>query len=463
MAQNQPVLFKEKSMVFIANQVTQRLIETHLILEHFPTAQRLYQYLHWTMRMSKVAHAMAQFEGRNGGKVLLIDVELHDHRQQRLYALCTPNDVVTQQTQPWQLANLLTAPQLINMLDIEYQALPRGVRAVSRQFAGYRQFSNLKMFKKQLQKMESRRKPMRYGHLKSVKTGNGKKTSTSKGKGARNDDDILTVSFSTFYGAVRRALADNQRDLIPIVSIISKKTRSRGPKLEDFSVDYLLPVQMGPHSVGVVYRDTDCSMVLLDGYDISNKAILCNPSFDIQSLNWFSNQYDRLKVVSDEEWMRSVQSTKSVDSVPMTTPMLGREDSLHSNASNYSVDTVETSNTVLSSRCESRSPILSAYSTQSTRSWSPSSSQSAYPIPAMSTMTDLTLTPPPSTPNMVMAVTPEPVVTVGDVASHSTAALMAYNLQYVNQLMANAMQQKVYFKEALVKNAQFMRELHLRQ
>ena len=92
-----PVYFKEKSMVFIANQVTQQLIESQFILEQFPTAQRLYQYLHWTMRMSKVAHTVSKFVGQNGGEVLVIDVELHDQSGQRLYALCTPNDVVTNQ------------------------------------------------------------------------------------------------------------------------------------------------------------------------------------------------------------------------------------------------------------------------------------------------------------------------------------------------------------------------------
>ena len=84
-------------MVFIANQVTQQLIESQFIMEQFPTAQRLYQYLHWTMRMSKVAHTVSKFVGQNGGEVLVIDVELHDQSGQRLYALCTPNDVVTNQ------------------------------------------------------------------------------------------------------------------------------------------------------------------------------------------------------------------------------------------------------------------------------------------------------------------------------------------------------------------------------
>lgn len=39
--------------------MTEQLIHHDLILEQFPTAQRLYQYLNWTMRMSKVAQVLS--------------------------------------------------------------------------------------------------------------------------------------------------------------------------------------------------------------------------------------------------------------------------------------------------------------------------------------------------------------------------------------------------------------------
>ena len=67
------------------------------------------------------------------------------------------------------------------------------------------------------------------------------------------------------------------------------------------SVDYVLPVQIGRHFVGVVFRDGDSVMALMDGYDIINKAVLCNPSFDKQHLKCFRNPYDRLLVVRDDE------------------------------------------------------------------------------------------------------------------------------------------------------------------
>ena len=47
-------------------------------------------------------------------------------------------------------------------------------------------------------------------------------------------------------------------------------------------------------------------MVLMDRYDITNKAILCDPSFNTRSLEWFQNDYDRLKIVPDEIWTESM-------------------------------------------------------------------------------------------------------------------------------------------------------------
>ena len=152
----------------------------------------------------------------------------------------SPNTQITQ-TQPWQLATLMTAPQLISMLDINCRSLPRGVRGVSRQFAGFRKYMNLNALKRELQRLDTRRKPLRYAHLKSVKTGNNKQgiKGNSKGsprgsKGKKIKESVLKVGFSQFYGAVRKALSDDSVELIPIVSVISKKDRSKGPKLEDF-------------------------------------------------------------------------------------------------------------------------------------------------------------------------------------------------------------------------------------
>ena len=64
-----------------------------------------------------------------------------------------------------------------------------------------------------------------------------------------------------------------------------------------FSVDYLLPVQLGNEWVGVVYRNNECAMALMDRYDISNKAILCDPSFDVDALKWFKSDYSKLRIL----------------------------------------------------------------------------------------------------------------------------------------------------------------------
>lgn len=67
-----------------------------------------------------------------------------------------------------------------------------------------------------------------------------------------------------------------------------------------FSVDYLLPVRIGRNWIGIVYRNGQCAMALMDRYDIVNKAILCNPSFDTHNIRWFQNEYNRLKIVPDQ-------------------------------------------------------------------------------------------------------------------------------------------------------------------
>jgi len=144
--------------------------------------------------------------------------------------------------------------------------------------------------------IDARRKPVRYSHLKCIQTGNGK-------MGRKDvEDDVMTIGLSRFYAKVRSALSDDQIPLIPIVSIVSRtrKIKDRREKHEDFSVDYLLPVPVKDVWVGVVYRDEECSMALLDRYDISNKAILCDPTFNTRSLEWFQNGFNRLRVFQDE-------------------------------------------------------------------------------------------------------------------------------------------------------------------
>merc|ERR1719195_2123716 len=173
---------------------------------------------------------------------------------------------------------------------------------------------------------------MRYAHLKCIQTGNGNNgNSLNKNHGkihkmkGKREDKTLRVSFSVFYEAVHQSLDDQSgMELIPIVSITSKKEKNHCKKLEDFSVDYMLPVQVGHDWVGVVFRDNDCAMALLDGYDITNKAILCNPRFNVNQLDFFQNSYTRLKVVSDDI---------------MIEPVIQREDSLETRLS-ISTETV---------------------------------------------------------------------------------------------------------------------------
>ncbi len=85
----------------ISSKVTAQLVKSGLISERFSSAQRLYQYLNWTTRISAVAGCMAVMEGRNGRRMLLVNTELHDQSGHTLYALSSLNDVVTHRTQKW--------------------------------------------------------------------------------------------------------------------------------------------------------------------------------------------------------------------------------------------------------------------------------------------------------------------------------------------------------------------------
>ena len=235
----QPMTFKQRSDVFITNKVTVQLVQNKYIREHFPSAQRLYQYLNWTMRMNKMARTDMMMEGQDGRRVLLIDIELHDQRGQELYALCTPNDMVTPESQQWQLAHLLTANAITNLLGVDYRALPRGARAVSSQFENHRELMRdpmgLKQLKKQISKLDSRRKPIRYAHLKCVQTGKRRRKQKDLAK-------VMRVTLTTFHNAIRQALVDEAVDLVPIVSITSRLIKGKKEKFEDFRFEFVFSV-----------------------------------------------------------------------------------------------------------------------------------------------------------------------------------------------------------------------------
>jgi len=300
-AAGNPTVFKEKSPVFVARKYTEKLVASEQIVEGFSTAQRLYQYLNWTMRINKVSESMNLLEGRHGAKVLLINTELHDRERRELYALCIRNDVVSVKAQKWQLAALLTASQLSSSLGIDYHHFPRGVRASSPQFEELRMMkqgvgqNSLRALKQRIRERDAQRKIIRYQQLKCVLAGNGR---TAKRK--PSSERVLTVHLSSFYAKVREALHSPLTPLLPMVSIVSRKLYQR--KEEDFSVDYLLPVRVGQDWVGVVFRDMEPIMALMDIYDITNKALLCDPAVDVEALPFAQSPFNRLKILPDHQW-----------------------------------------------------------------------------------------------------------------------------------------------------------------
>merc|ERR1712241_1645511 len=149
----------------------------------------------------------------------------------------------------------------------------------------------LKDIKDRIKQIDSRGKDVRYQQLKCVQT---------NGRRSNEDVPILKVRLSRFCKLVREALEDDNVALYPLVSIVSKKHRKK--RTEDFSVDFLLPVHIGKDVVGVVYRDGVPTQALMDHYDITNKTILCNPSYDVSALNMFQNpRYHRLRIIPDLE------------------------------------------------------------------------------------------------------------------------------------------------------------------
>ena len=204
--------------------------------------------------------------------MLLINTELHDERGHELYALCIRNDVVSGNAQKWQCGALLSGSSVCSLLGVEGECLPRGVRTVSPQFGGHRRSLQhktvdeaLKGIKEWIMSIDSQGTLSRYQQMKCVET-NGRR------KMRKSADMVLKVRLSVFYEAALSALEDGEVELIPMVSIVTKKGRRR--RWDDFSVDYLLPVRIGDDWVGVVYRDGVPTQALMDFYDITNKALL---------------------------------------------------------------------------------------------------------------------------------------------------------------------------------------------
>merc|ERR1712150_317796 len=176
--------------------------------------------------------------------VMVVNVELHDKRGDALYAICVANCPERAELKPWFMNSLMTTPKITNLLGISSGDLPHGARAVSTQFEQYRTIKgNLQALKSQILANSSRKSMNRYVRLKCIRTTHGKgggKSQRGNGKKAKE----FVVGLRIFYEAVRTALGDPKVELIPIVSIKSGKRRIDRVKLEDFSVDYLLPVQV---------------------------------------------------------------------------------------------------------------------------------------------------------------------------------------------------------------------------
>jgi len=274
-------------MVFISSELTKRLVSEGALLESGlrSNARRLYQYLNWTLRMNNFAQTVAIMKCKES-EMLVIDVELHNQIRERLYALCTPND--PSKPEPWQLVYLQSARELQINLKIDPSCLPRGVRMASTQFEHYRMAQvNVNHLKAQI--LQNGDRGIQW--LRNSRPKYGRKKGQSPAK-------IKTVKQSSFYAAVSMHLKNPNITLIPIVSRTGK----------GFSIEFLLPVRLENDWIGVVYRNNESVMVLLDFYDITNKAILCNPGFDPSSLRWFRNSFHKLKIEPDDEEKEAVEA-----------------------------------------------------------------------------------------------------------------------------------------------------------
>ena len=98
----------------------------------------------------------------------------------------------------------------------------------------------MKALKTEIYKKDCRRKPIRYAHLKCVRTGNGKKRRIKK-----DQENILKVGLTDIRAAVHRGLRDDAVELVPIVTILSTLDKQRGVKIEDFRYDLSVVAMTG--------------------------------------------------------------------------------------------------------------------------------------------------------------------------------------------------------------------------
>jgi hypothetical protein len=100
----------------------------------------------------------------------------------------------------------------------------------------------------------------------------------------------LPPSFDPSHGLVLLNRALNVLHRIIVIIIVRHRLLHR-----------LLPVRIGDDWVGVVYRDDVPTQALMDFYDITNKALLYDPSFAVDQLSMFeAPRYRRLRIVPDQ-------------------------------------------------------------------------------------------------------------------------------------------------------------------
>ena len=195
------------------------------------------------------------------------------------------------------------------------------------------------------------------------------------------------------------------------------------------SVDYLLPVQIGQSTVGVVYRKTECTLILMDGYDISNKAVLCDPSFNVMHFQWTQNTYNRLRVVTDKV-IRPMNGTNVSKPMKTNKPKLFVQTN-----ERQSTESVETA---------SVNSVRSMVSTPMTpRSVSPESPASPQ-VPSLS-LSAYSVQTPQSTPNLE-----SPPLIVQRVAMSDEQLV-----RWTNDMIQSTLEYKAYLDDVRFKNHQF--------
>mmetsp|Transcript_50451 Transcript_50451/g.45220 ORF Transcript_50451/g.45220 Transcript_50451/m.45220 type:complete len:782 (+) Transcript_50451:485-2830(+) len=321
-----PNIFNSGSLVFISPKYTTQIVENNLICSSesntLDTPRRLYQYLNWTIRVNKINKYVNCFSTKNkenNVQFLLINSELHDQNGNVLYMFCIENDIRSEKAQKWQFVKLMTAAELIELVpdcalekiitqftmddDDNHVSVCSVITSIISQFMGNYcdqdrvlplgarkngpQFDQLKQ-KKMITKVD-----ISYGmtntsylQLKGIQTGYDKK---------RGNKQILRISLNAFENKIYEAAEsdDPRHDLIPIVSILSGKKYGDG----DYSVDQVLPVNIRDDEwIGICYRSGKPVMDLFDGYDITNKAILCDPTFNKTRLSFFNNNIYKIEI-----------------------------------------------------------------------------------------------------------------------------------------------------------------------